>query len=112
MGMYDMVKCAYKLPDPEIQDHEFQTKCLDSLMFSYRISREGQLYKLCSQNEWVEDDSLLGGHTESLNKWEEKMGLTGSVDMYSSIDSEWYEYRLLFKEGMVVDAFRIYEDID
>ena len=50
MGMFDSLHCDYPLGDERVQGHEFQTKDLECLMESYRITEDGRL--LYRQREW------------------------------------------------------------
>lgn len=43
MGMYDELYVRYPLPDPELQNHIFQTTNLDCLLRTFIISEEGRL---------------------------------------------------------------------
>ena len=43
MGLFDTVRCRYRLPDSRLQDAEFQTKDLDCLLLTYTVTEEGRL---------------------------------------------------------------------
>ena len=44
MGMFNHVRCRYRLPDPEAQDFAFQTKSLPELLLDdYEITEDGRL---------------------------------------------------------------------
>lgn len=45
MGMFDTVKCEFKLPNPLHQDLEFQTKDLECVLDDYTITRDGRLVR-------------------------------------------------------------------
>jgi hypothetical protein len=45
MGLFDTVRCRYRVPDPRLQDAEFQTKDLDRLLLTYTITEEGRLLR-------------------------------------------------------------------
>ena len=80
MGMFDYIKCDYKLKDsPPIQF--FQTKSFEEPNLDmYEITREGVL--------------MLE------NK---KVDFTGSVDFYEFTDrGRWYEYSAKFENGNLI----------
>ena len=111
MGMYDEVVCQYELPDQQLKDEVFQTKCLDSLMQRYRISEDGELFVLKIITEWVEDpDDFLGGHIETLSSWEDKINYHGYINIYTSTDEGWVEYRVKFTDGKLVSIERVEEE--
>ena len=45
MGMFDVVRCEYPLPDPRYQDLEFQTKAFDNVLDHYTITADGRLVR-------------------------------------------------------------------
>ena len=45
MGLFDTIRCDYPLPDPRLQDVEFQTKSLDCAMQRYTITADGRLLR-------------------------------------------------------------------
>lgn len=45
MGLFDTVRCDYPLPDPRLQDAEFQTKDLDPALEHYTITVDGRLVR-------------------------------------------------------------------
>jgi hypothetical protein len=52
MGLFDEVRCEYRLPNPAHQELVFQTKDLESLMDEYVITRRGRLVR--SKTGWLE----------------------------------------------------------
>lgn len=46
MGMFDTIRCHYPLPEPRLQDAEFQTKDLGQLLQRYEITADGRLVVL------------------------------------------------------------------
>lgn len=76
MGMYDLLNCKYPLPQGynDMQNREFQTKSLESLLDHYTITEDGGLFVTQSEREWVEDSSsVLGGYANALRTWEERI---------------------------------------
>ncbi len=43
MGMFDEVRCEYRLPDAEVQDGRFQTKDFYRILETYTITKDGRL---------------------------------------------------------------------
>lgn len=41
--LFSMIRCEYPLPDPDLQDHVFQTKAFEGLLDRYTITRDGRL---------------------------------------------------------------------
>jgi hypothetical protein len=113
MGMYDEIQINFEMPDSEVQDKVFQTKCLDSVLQRYRVDKDGDLYLYNCEREWVDDeDHFLGGHYKEIKSWESKVDLTGKILAYTNYGPDWYEYELVFENGSVVDISRIVEDED
>jgi hypothetical protein len=118
MGMYDEVKCEYKLPDELAQNKLFQTKCMESLLDLYRISEDGELFITMCDREWEPDEnSIIGGHMKIIKSWEDKVDFHGTIDIYTDIktdkdEREWYEYRMKFTDGKVVDVTRVTDDME
>jgi len=48
MGLFDTIRCEYRLPNPAHQDLEFQTKDLECLLDDYIITIDGRLIRLAS----------------------------------------------------------------
>ena len=96
MGMFDTIKCEYKLPLPEDlqecdslawDEIEFQSKSLGEPIFgasldTYTITEDGQLYLDKINREWVEDESELGGHVEEKSDGIERQDYTGEIEFY------------------------------
>lgn len=76
MGMYDMLTCSYPLPEgyAEMQNREFQTKSLESILEHYTITADGELWVREAEREWVADPtSVLGGYAKTIREWEERV---------------------------------------
>jgi hypothetical protein len=107
MGMFDRIFVEVKLPLPKIvgnlkinwKKEEFQTKDLDNLMYTYRISKSGRLMFLDQKTEWVKDNSRFGGHVNVISECWLKSKHTGKVFFYTTVcsnpeqkESEWMEF--------------------
>lgn len=109
MGMYDVLTCQYPLPEgyAEMQNHEFQTKSLESLLERYRITPEGELWVTRAEREWVEDSSsILGGYAKMVREWEEQVvDYHGDVYFYDFRESDGprdlVTFRARFTHGIV-----------
>jgi hypothetical protein len=127
MGLYDNVKCEYKLPGAtnEVQKDVFQTKDLGSMMDSYTITEDGELLQSIREYYEVPEEERPNYGTP---EWDSKpysrlLGSMGSkfienrkVNHHSIIyiytiasDREWWEYEIKFTDGKVVDIRRIDE---
>lgn len=90
MGMYDLLKCKYPLPEgyEDMQDREFQTKSLECLLDNYTITEDRELWVTQAEREWVEDSSsFLGGYAKALRTWEERIeDIHGDIYFYDFRD--------------------------
>jgi hypothetical protein len=106
MGMFDRIFVEVKLPLPKAVENlkinwkkeEFQTKDLDNLMHTYRISKSGRLMFLDQKTEWVKDDSRFGGYINVISECWLKSKHTGKVFFYTTVcsnpeqkESDWME---------------------
>ena len=125
MGLYDNVKCKYKLPGAtkEVQNDTFQTKDLGSTMDHYTITEEGELvnhvyeyYEVPEEErpnygtpEWDSNPySKLLGSMRSKFIENRKINYHGVISIYTiADDDEWWEYEIKFTDGKVVDIRRI-----
>lgn len=89
MGLFDHVTCEWPLPDPEVQEAVFQTKCLDPGLSSYRISADGRLLLKTDDQRLVE----IPHH--------------GDVLLLEIADGWVYEYSVRFTNGRVQEVKRI-----
>lgn len=116
--MYDEIKCEFKLPDPEVQNHTFQTKAFGNLMDKYTITVDGKLiWHKCHWESVPEEERPYYG-TE---KWEEEKSIYrfigsiktvfdedvfmkdyfGEVAMYTIHNNLFYEYKVQFIDGII-----------
>lgn len=74
--MYDVLTCKYPLPEEyaDMQDREFQTKSLESLLDQYTITADGELWIRKAEREWVTDPkAVLGGYAKAIREWDERV---------------------------------------
>lgn len=111
MGMFDTVYCDYPLPDPGVQENEFQTKSLESLMERYTITRAGRLVQHVELRESREDKSVPWGFTmEVVDAWDEDTGFHGEIEFYDYVEGTSYTYRARFSEGQLQELKRVNEE--
>jgi hypothetical protein len=117
MGMYDEIKCEYKLPDSEVQEHIFQTKDFENLLDRYIITEEGKLIWKKSHWENVPEEERPYYGTEQWNQnplfqtigslktiFDEDVFMEdyfGEVIMYTIYNKTFYEYKVRFIDGKV-----------
>lgn len=92
MGMFDTIKCEYKLPVPAnldwidfnlIQDKEFQTKDMDCVLNEYTITQDGRLMLKKAEYKWVDDDnSFLKGYLDEVSSVLEDTNFHGQLNFY------------------------------
>lgn len=95
MGLYDTLTCDYPLPDPELQQEEFQTKDLECALDRYRISTEGRLLRLSRKVDLFVKDR----HPPSAAEPAEDMNYRGDLSFYTRTAKGWIEYRARFTHG-------------
>lgn len=100
MGLFDTVHCEYPLPVSGANDLEYQTKSLDPVMATYRITKEGQLT--------LENPSLFAAENEDSTERKDAPSTTpmddyiGEIRFYSSWGSSaqsWIEWSAYFVRG-------------
>lgn len=112
MGMFDYIKCNYKLPLPQepleyklLRDQLFQTKSLDNCLNTYMIDEKGLLWKECSEIKIIRgdenSDSFFGriDRVETVKSWYEPEHITDTIefyDYYQNDDNE-YDYNITYK---------------
>ncbi len=124
MGMFDTVTCSYSLPLPDfteeqradiekaiegdldlesfIQDAAWQTKDFDSLLDTYSIEDDGQIY--VTETKWIEDETQPNGvrpEEGQLAKFER----TAEMNFYQAFLGEkydhWIEYKAVVFKGEI-----------
>jgi len=124
MGLYDDVKCKYKLPGAPriVQNDVFQTKDLECMMCSYTITEDGELiYHIYEYYEVPEEDrphygtpewddkplTKLIGSMGSKFLEDKKINHHGIINIYTiAKNNEWWEYEIKFTDGKIVDVKR------
>ncbi|MBI3465869.1 MAG: hypothetical protein HY000_22860 [Planctomycetes bacterium] len=112
MGLLNYVRCRYPLPDAEAQGLMFQTKSMPDLrMATYEVTPDGML--LLFKDPWdragePESSSSLGALHFVAGK---PFPVRGELEIHTSAEradgrSCWYSYRLLFRDGRVIDVQR------
>lgn len=122
MGMFDLVRCKYKLPDPEVQDAEFQTKdidcCSGGTMSDYEITEDGRLiHKKYEYRErerkkdgsWWDNFPCIERIDDSLELIDQNFH--GYFVFYTRANDKWYEYQAKFTDGKIVEIKRIQENV-
>ena len=95
MGMFDSIHWEKKLPIPSPvnklkinwKEQEFQTKDFECLLYKYKVNRNGQLFLLKQETEWVEDESRFGGYLNVISEKWEKSTYTGTIVFYNTVCS-------------------------
>ena len=114
MGFYDTIKCEYPLPDPEVQDHDFQTNTFcHTGMDEYRITKYGRL--IC---EYKEEWHGMGGGCEVDTNMDGRLHMMTllfnppETRIIGGIETEItpripYTYHVYFKDGTVTEIVRL-----
>jgi len=99
MGLYDAIRCDYPLPDPELQDLDFQTKDLGQTLSRYHITADG---RLCRSREAVDifDEGHRVPRTEEPGSMEDKR-YHGDINFYIYVGNKRVEYRARFTHGVI-----------
>lgn len=121
--MFDEIKCKYRLPLPQYQDLQFQTKdTSEQYLDQYEIREDGTLwheaYDVEDRSEfgkWRREhpneeipDTLSGlgslaGMASRINKhWEQVKDFTGEIQFYTGIGKDregWVEFSAYFVNG-------------
>lgn len=102
MGMFDYVYSFYPLPDAEVQNLDFQTKCFDRCLESYLISKDGRLLTIPGRREFI-DERPFEEEVSELARSGRDTEYHGDVFFYTNgEDDTWYEYKARFTEGQLV----------
>ena len=122
MGMYDYVKCECELPDPEVQNEEFQTKAFDNRMGYYTITTSGVLIHhqtiwepvpeeerpYYGKPEWKKDGFYrVAGSIRTVHVRDVEMDFHGIFHFYKSKGNDWYEYKAKFTDGQLVQIEKV-----
>ena len=95
MGMFDYIKCKYKLLNSNHQDLEFQTKDLNCNLTTFIIDEDGYLYEKnrYSKEHLLRDDVLID--------------ITGSINFNDYIDGVDIQYLAKFEKGKLINIHQI-----
>jgi len=107
MSLFDYLKCEYPLPDPEVQNEDFQTKNMDAPFCEwYKIDKEGNLLYEEYDIEDKSDPNAEGakrvrGIMTRVNKRWKKTDLTDTIHFYAIKDDKWYSYDVIIVNGKI-----------
>jgi len=90
--------------------NQFQTKDTPAqALDNYELRGDGTLWYENYDAEWVEEESIFGGHLKKNNKrWEQCKDFTGIISFYRSIGKEdWEEFEGTFAEGKLINLREI-----
>lgn len=108
MGMFDNVKCDYKLPWPESADFGFDWQTKDTAipyLDRYEIRADGTLwYEQHDKRFETNDDTVLGIVLYRDNQRWEQVQWEGEFEIHHWHDDWWYEVRFWFRGGIVIDS--------
>jgi hypothetical protein len=99
MGLYDNLKCEYPLPDKTVQEDTFQTKSFYRALENYLITTDGRLIH----------ESRMWGKVEV--PFDGEFSFHTSKDSHQNGDFEWFEFRAVFKQGVLQEITRITQTI-
>ncbi|WP_031529558.1 hypothetical protein [Dyadobacter crusticola] len=110
MGMFDTLLFDINLlpvSDEEKQlllNEEFQTKSLDNLLRTYRITEKGNLLYGVYSSDFLDDYAPACQY----EKWIEVPEVHGYISFYTSLtdSNRWYEFVAKFTNGKLVEVFR------
>ena len=112
MGLFSYVRCEYPLScleevekqmetPPNWAEFEFQTKSVESLMETYSIEEDGQLYKEKCDREMVEKEGRI--EIQETQSGVERQNYSGDFYLYGlHMEDEhdyWIEIKALFWKG-------------
>ncbi len=107
MSLYDTIQSDYPLPDPELQNVEFQSKDLEEMLQRYRITADGRLWRL----RWgvhLFGEAERPAHHDAL---EEDTHYHGDISFHADTSKGWVEYRARFTHGTVEWIRRVEEEV-
>lgn len=106
MGMFDTIISEMPLPDfPE--DLEFtnmQSKSTPAqAMVKYKIASDGQVYEEQCEYEWINNDSIVGGHFNTISSEWVPCNFTKDIEFYQYYQHKDYTYEndIAFETGNV-----------
>jgi len=124
MGLYDEIKCEYKLPEAPkaVQNDMFQTKDFECAMEYYTITEDGELLYHVYERYAVPEEKrpyygtpkwdkqalykLVGSIGSKFIEYK-KIYYHGIINIYTiASDREWWEYEIEFTKGKVTGVER------
>ena len=100
MSVYDTIRCEYPLPDPALQDEEFQTKDLNRSLSRYTIASDGRLLRHSPKSDPVPSPERPGMPEGPPGT--EVIPHHGDLRIYASnTKGGGVEYRVRFTHGLV-----------
>lgn len=112
MGMFDSVKILYKMPWPEVQDNEWQSKETPAQYLDHYVIREdGTLWHEAYDGRMVDDsDNPLGvSYHRDRKRWEQE-DISGPLECHEWVENAGktggtsYTILFWFRDGVVKDA--------
>ncbi len=125
MGMFNTITCEYELPDPEVQNHLFQTKDLfENVLEEYIITSSGTMiwckkeYEETPEEErpnwgtpaWDGTTSKLMGCMRVKNQTDIEMDFTGVFNFYTYVIDE--KTRKTIKEAVVMPDVEVEDELE
>lgn len=101
MGMFDYL--IYRKKQYQTKDTPSQT--LDY----YQLRDDNTLWFENYDPEWIDEDSMFGGHISKKNKrWELCEDITDKIRFYRSLGSdEWEEFEATIVKGKVIEIIEV-----
>lgn len=100
MSLFDSIRCDYPLPDPRIQDAEFQTKDLWNSLSRYTITRAGRLVRRRLGVDPIAEKDGAGQAID--NRLGEDVGYHGDILIQAMLSgSRTVQYAVRFTHGTV-----------
>ena len=105
--VFDYLKCEYPLPDPHMQDCEFQTKDTpEQFLYHYTITAKGRLVFHDVRLEEVPGEDWP--HVRQVPLGDVDIGFHGDISFYTCDEKgkNWREYRARFTDGQLQEIVR------
>lgn len=120
MGMFDNIKCKYKLPiDMDLSNEIFQTKDTPAQFIDdYEILEDGVLwhkaYDIIDKSDPTAEGikRLHGLLTKTNERWETMNSFTGEIRFYTYINDKGIEFSSYFHKGKLKELHLIEERKD
>ncbi len=100
MSLFDSIRCDYPLPNPRVQDAEFQTKDLGESQGRYTITKTGRLIRHRQGVDLITEEASAGQSVDA--RPGEDIGHHGDIRIQAMLpDSGAVQYVVRFTHGMV-----------